>query len=157
MSFKRIAVLAAVAIGATALVGGGYAAAQDHGPGTTLITSPKVGTPSQAYRGATTTRLSSAGVQALAGSYSASCSATTSGTTITVTVSGTEGTPTGIVSFRGHQGPRTSSLSGGMASFTYNRGVAGKTITFSYGGDDTSPGCSGSIAFPKKPRHAHGR
>ena len=40
MSFKRIAIVGAVAVGAMALVGGGYAAAQDNGPSTTLITTP---------------------------------------------------------------------------------------------------------------------
>ena len=149
MSIKRIALISAVAVTAMALVGGGYAAAQNTGESTTLITTPGPETTSQAYRGATTSELSQPGVQALAGAYSAGCSATTSGTTIDVTVTGSPGTPQGTVTLTGYDGTKTKTLSGGQTSHTYPAGVAGQTITFTYGGGGGYPGCSGSIAFAK--------
>ena len=156
MSFKRIAAIGAGAVGALALVGGGYAAAQSNGPSTTLITNSAAGTTSQAYGGATTSQLSQPGIQMIATGYANGCPAEVSGTTITVTVTGTQGTPTGSVTFNGHGNSRNVGLNGnGEAITTYPNGAKGNTISYNYVGTGTYSGstCSGSIQIPKLTQH----
>ena len=152
MSIKRIALISAVAVTAMALVGGGFAAAQNKGESTTLITTPGPETTSQAYRGATTSELSQPGVDQLAAAYAADCNADpgTSGTTFTLTVTGSP-TRTGQVTFSGYGDPVVTSLSGGQASHTYPPAAAGKTISYEYEGDGASSGygCSGGAPFEK--------
>lgn len=155
MSLKRIAVLCTVALGAVALAGGGYTAAQSHGSSTTLISSPAAGTPGQAYGGASTSQLSQAALANIANAYqapgcSANSTATTAGTTITVKVLGTP-TPTGTVTLTGYDGTKIKSLTNGTASHTYPAGVVGQTINYSYGGNGTYSGCSGSADMKATP------
>ena len=156
MSFKRIAVLCTVALGAVALVGGGYAAAQSKGSSTTLITSPAAGTPSQAYGGASTSQLSPAGVQLLADSYNANCSSTVNGSavTVTVTAAGAPGAPapTGNVTFTRQPHRQRSQAIGRWvrdARFRVLSQVA-RPVDTRYPGDGNNYGdCGGSVGVPE--------
>ena len=160
MSFKRIAVVGAVAVGAMALVGGGYAAAKDNGPSTTLITTFAAGTQSQAYGGATNSQLSPAGVQALSASYPSSCSVQQiSPRKIRITVTGTAGTPTGTATFsmpavgngKGNNAARTQTVKlnkAGFAEVSYGIAFVGRTVNVSYSGDSNYQGCSGATTVP---------
>ena len=155
MSIKRIALISAVAVTAMALVGGGYAAAQNTGESTTLITTPGPETTSQAYRGATTSELTEQQAAQAAAAYPAGCgsAATTNaaGTKITVTVTGSPA-PTGSVTLSGYGTPQTVPLVGGQASYTYsNSGVVGETIDWNYPGNGTYGSCSGSIDMKATP------
>ena len=154
MSFKRIAVLCTAALGAVALVGGGYAAAQTGDSPTTLISSPSSSSTEQPYNSGTASTLNRTGVALLAASYQAGCgTVSANNTTVTVTITGAgAGTPTGSVTFGGHAGSGTNPAtlnSEGKASYTYNATVAGQTITFDYGGDPNYFGCSGTYTFAK--------
>ena len=160
MSSKRIAVLGAVAVGAMALVGGGYAAAPSNGSSTTLITSPAAKTTSQTYSGAKTSQLGTAGAQALAASYSASCSVQQiSPRKIRITVTGTAGTPTGSATFsmpaikngKGNNAARTQTVqlnSSGVADVSYGTAFVGRLVNVSYSGDSNYQSCSGATTVP---------
>ena len=154
MSFKRVAVLGAVAVSALALAGGGYAAAQTGESPTTLISSPSSSSTEQPYKSGTASTLNRGGVTLLSASYQAGCgTVSANNTTVTVTITGAgAGTPTGSVTFGGHPGTGTNPAtlnSAGKASYTYNATVAGQTITFDYSGDENYFGCSGTYAFAK--------
>ena len=161
MSFKRIAVLSTVAVGALALVGGGYAAAQSGGSTTTLITSPAAGTPSQAYRGATTSELSQQGLAAIALAYGQECSVAGDGSRrVKITVTGNQGLATGTAKFFM---PASGSGSSGTAQtdtvnnfsgshvVTYDSNRKGRAVTVTYTPASGSPyaSCEGETTVPQ--------
>ena len=151
MSFKRIALVGAVAVSAMALVGGGYAAARGGDERTTLITTTDNDSWVDPYLSAQGAGGPAGGVTPL--SHGAEEGVSTciksigppQSKKVTITVTSTVPEPTGTVKFTGV--PNAVPLkSNGTAEHTYATAAEATAAKGTYSGDHNHAGCQAPLA-----------